>query len=712
MEMHTEFVAVDPEQATVLFGAGVTGDAGGPTAWELITAIAEHFVADPAWRSWIADNLYPGGLRFETAMDELAFIADPELAVLGFLNAINPGPLHRVLARAAARGARLVTVNFENLAELALAAEQVPPWTIDAQQSTHSDRQHERGAVLKLHGTLSLNNGDAEFHPAAAPLHATITQIVAAGGGAGLAPTVEEQLRAVIDGRVLVVIGYSGSDDLDVMPSLARCGPSAVVWVSHDDAPPAPRPISDASPAVRGLLDQWESRGAKVTLASGRTSAILSALGWDFETESDATGATAAAAWTTYIRVWAERARYHDPSGLGWVAQLPASLGRFDRAHEALLASVPSDHPDGLWSRQRRLLELAENAYLRDSDRGEVRQLAEEARAVAAEHEDLHYVARAYHLIARSYLNAWPKNLNAAEDALRRAHEALEHAPSGRISADLSLFRARLLIARSSYSKAAETAADAAKRYQEVGELRLVSEALQVSGHALALNGDEEHAMARLGEAVRIADTGPYPERKIACEMVMAMAFADLGDTDLTIRHARSAINVAIATNHVGETSQAYRMLGDALSENGAFAEAAEAHALGLAAMNPQTQSLQAQLACGLAENLFHTGQRERAVEVLDANQQAIEEEPQQTLRAAAIRWRAGDGTEEEVLDAAVAMESAGAPPTAQTVFTVLRLGVPGPAAARYIEDARERVVNGGQRERLARLNALLQERD
>src|SRR4051794_28374622 len=87
---------------TVLFGAGVTRDAGGPTAEQLVTAIAQGLVDDDAARRWVSENIQPNGpLRFEMAMDELRDTADPDLEALNALRALRPGRLHALLANAA-----------------------------------------------------------------------------------------------------------------------------------------------------------------------------------------------------------------------------------------------------------------------------------------------------------------------------------------------------------------------------------------------------------------------------------------------------------------------------------------------------------------------------------------------------------------------------------------------------------------------------------
>jgi len=74
-------------------------------------------------------------------------------------------------------------------------------------------------------------------------------------------------------------------------------------------------------------------------------------------------------------------------------------------------------------------------------------------------------------------------------------------------------------------------AANAAEEYQCAGEFALVSEALQVSGHALSLDWRNDESIGRLQEASRIASLGPYPDRQIDCELGLAMISDDMGDT-------------------------------------------------------------------------------------------------------------------------------------------------------------------------------------
>lgn len=469
----SDIPVVNPTDATVLFGAGVTCDAGGPTAYQLLIMIADLLVKSSRWREWVGRHIQPkGSLRFETAMDELAFTVDPDLNVLQFLTEMESGPLHAALARAALRGARLVTVNFDNLTESALAAEGLPPWTVDTQNARGMERSDEPGAVIKLHGTLRINEGRRKPEIQSKPLHATITKIVASGGGGGLPPQVDDCLHAAIDNRTLVVVGYSGSDDLDVMPSLAECRPSSVFWIQHDHKDTEPRitAASAASDSVANLLRHWKSRGTPVTFVTGSTIAVLQMAGWDVDvTLGSSDDEVTDDRWRHYVAEWARQHSYNDPSGLGWVAGLVGSLTLHSDAHDALVESLPST-ADGLWTPQFREFRIAENEYLREVPRDDVRRLALHPAAVAEESKDEVVVASCQLLVARTFMNTSAPDLNAAALALSAAEEAIQQTTADGVAADIRLWGARLRLLQGEYEAAVKHASGVAETYRTVGD--------------------------------------------------------------------------------------------------------------------------------------------------------------------------------------------------------------------------------------------------
>ena len=98
---------------------------------------------------------------------------------------------------------QVLTTNFDELIEAA------------GLSPMRSDR------LLKLHGTLS-DTDSARF---------TLNSVFQP-----LSPNIAEKARASIRGRTLLIAGYSGMDEFDVMPVLFDpAGPNRVIWVCHPE---------------------------------------------------------------------------------------------------------------------------------------------------------------------------------------------------------------------------------------------------------------------------------------------------------------------------------------------------------------------------------------------------------------------------------------------------------------------------------------------
>jgi tetratricopeptide (TPR) repeat protein len=489
------------------------------------------------------------------------------------------------------------------------------------------------------------------------------------------------------------------------MPSLARTAPNRVLWIAHADQKPRTGGPDDApTPAIGALLQAWADHGAAVQVATGPTDEILAAYGWtDPATGRRDTPDDKPPDWEAYIRQWADGARRHDPTGLGWVSGLLGTLGRFSEAQRALADATPSSDPDGLWTPARRLMEIAETAYLLDDDRKRVRDIADEVLQAARAARQSTWIAGAHHLKARTWRVTDDQDLDAATKEIEAAREAIAgHGLTGR-EADLDLETARIAIAQGDEEAAVTAARRAADRFEETGDWMLVSEALQVAGHAHALNSDYDAADRDLRRALQIAQTGPYPEREIAAHLSLAALKDITAEDDAVLNHARAAIHLAHATGHAGELAQAYAYLGLTLSELGDHAGAAEAFADGLGSIVQATTTMGPLLAVGLADSLLHLGRSSQALDVLRRWDDAIEGSPRRALHAAAIRWRAGQAGDDDVVQAARTLARPDLEPDGQTVMALLRLGVPGDDVEAVITEAFELMRDAGQTQRLAR---------
>jgi hypothetical protein len=225
-----------------------------------------------------------GNIRFEQLIQIIRRFADPDLLLMQYLElSWEPTTLHHWLAKAIAKGSIVLTTNLDSLIELAYLQEKshCPRQIIDAQDWNTYDKNAP--SILKLHGTIRRQSFLAQFnwHNIPAPLanrkdraietfgvtldrignlvssrDSTATQFF-------LPDYILSTLQQVLANRDLVIIGYSGSDDFDVMPSLWHLGEfyRRLIWIKHEKA---------GAPVIRSQR--------KLTIIRGSTLEIIESL--------------------------------------------------------------------------------------------------------------------------------------------------------------------------------------------------------------------------------------------------------------------------------------------------------------------------------------------------------------------------------------------------------------------------------------------------
>jgi tetratricopeptide (TPR) repeat protein len=694
----------------VFFGAGVGVPAGLPTAAQLVEAIADAFVTDPEWVERITALIQPAGpLRFETAMDELTETADPRLEVLEFLDWVAPGPLHEGLAWVGLQGARLVTTNHDDVVERALAARGARPWTVDAHQKT-SRGPRRAVEVLKLHGTRRVH-GKSGPRFSDLPLHATISEIVRLGGGISLPPRAHDLLASALAGKRLLIIGYSGSDDLDVMPSLARCRPAAVTWVHHTREAGVD-PDEMGTEGARRLLERWRRAGVEVRTVAGDTEAFLVEQGWELPPPlGEEERAQRVRVWRDGLPEWAERARLEDPSGLGWAAFLCASLGLGEERMQAIEQSVPSPKPKGAWSEQRRLYELA--LCLLSLDAEEAIACAEEARRKSIANEDPEVTANSEVMIARG-LSA-QERYEEADAALARARSTLDSV-SEELShylswsrANLAFWTGRFRLLQGEFEAARKSAREAADIFAQEGNMISLSEALQIVGQVSWAEFDTPAAVEPLDRAIDFARKGPYPGALTLALMRRAHVAYYNAELEACCEYARESVELYFAAGETDGVAEAISPWGNAANELGWFDEAKGVleHAL-LCLTESENQFWGPDIVLGLADSLFHLGEVEAALAILDEEAEVVERYSWDIAHAETIRWRAGIRTADQV-DAAIAHALDDDPkPLPRPTLCLLRLHVSGPASEELLRYAEGVLANPRFHRRRDRLHSWL----
>ncbi|MFX1538456.1 MAG: tetratricopeptide repeat protein, partial [Promethearchaeota archaeon] len=286
------------EALTFLVGAGISMEppAGLMSAGQMMEAIIRYSAVEAA----VPQLLAIPELRFEYLIEAFRDRYDEDLQVLNYLEeATQPNVIHQFLAQMVQRGHFVMTTNFDTLIERAVGLEQknlrIVITQTDFEQYADPKANWEKGlwAVYKLHGSLTNVQTGENTHSS------VIATLDALGkhkeGELGVETFKKPLFKRVGQGRTLVVMGYSGGDDLDIIPTLLQMsGLRRVVWLSHTlhsnttDSGPGYQVFrytgtKSAVPPQLSPEDQLLSRmhqisGVEVIKVVGHTATILAAL--------------------------------------------------------------------------------------------------------------------------------------------------------------------------------------------------------------------------------------------------------------------------------------------------------------------------------------------------------------------------------------------------------------------------------------------------
>lgn len=252
-----------PRQLAVLAGAGVSLNApanlldGGSFMRQVVRRAVPRGV-DAEWalsalRLPDVPLRRPGEmLRFELLMHALVqHDLDPQLNVLNCFDACErPNGNHFALAELIHEGAIVVTTNFDRLIEIAwhrlyanehleiaVFNEDFPPSADDVAGPT----------LWKIHGSLSVDGRDTRR---------SVQATMASALSTSLSSRKAVFLASVLRSRDVVVVGYSGWDDFDLVPIIGdTMSTRRLTWIDHA---PAYGGISDATQALAACTAMFE----------------------------------------------------------------------------------------------------------------------------------------------------------------------------------------------------------------------------------------------------------------------------------------------------------------------------------------------------------------------------------------------------------------------------------------------------------------------
>lgn len=230
---------------TFLVGAGCSIDP--PSCLPLGRFMIEKVIQYTCAESEVNKILELKNLRFEQLIEILRDELDNDLRIIDYFGLCDkPNKIHFFLAEMLKKGHSVLTTNFDNLIEYAVLqlginkSQLIPVITKeDYLNFSDPDKLFRSGKfpVYKIHGSTKNIVKNNEESNTKKSLIATI-QAFGSGKEGESVFQLESFKRPLFEkiskNRVMIVLGYSGSDDFDIVPTLKQLKDlKKILWVDH-----------------------------------------------------------------------------------------------------------------------------------------------------------------------------------------------------------------------------------------------------------------------------------------------------------------------------------------------------------------------------------------------------------------------------------------------------------------------------------------------
>lgn len=230
------------EKLTFLVGAGVSCDPPSnlASARDVMKGLIQYGCAHDS----ITEILQYPKLRYEYLVQEFRDTYDPDLLFMEYYGEYHtPNLNHLFLAQMVEQGHSVMTTNFDTLIERAIGLEDPKLRIIitkeDFEQLDNLDHNISNGlkSLYKIHGSVE---NAATGEDTRRSILTTLDAIGKHKEGDIFSVEVFKRpfFKKVCQDRILIVMGYSGGDDFDIVPMLLQIkGIKQIIWISHEMDP-------------------------------------------------------------------------------------------------------------------------------------------------------------------------------------------------------------------------------------------------------------------------------------------------------------------------------------------------------------------------------------------------------------------------------------------------------------------------------------------
>lgn len=171
--------------------------------------------------------------RFESLIDQIHKTCDRNMDVTKLFDSQTFNHIHGFLAQMLMKGSSIITTNFDTCIENVLFTNEgsfdFDNYFVYGGEDLVKVPEKKQGCFIKIHGSqTSKVNSVME-------LVTTIRALAKTSKAFSSLPNWRQFLIDIIKDKIIVVLGYSCSDDFDVVPLLKLTNPSDIFWFNFDN---------------------------------------------------------------------------------------------------------------------------------------------------------------------------------------------------------------------------------------------------------------------------------------------------------------------------------------------------------------------------------------------------------------------------------------------------------------------------------------------
>jgi hypothetical protein len=235
----------NPDNITFLFGSGISRPypTSIPTVNDFYDSLIKKSSIEPEiqielWN--MINNTYPQP-RFEVFINEFQKYIDKESKFINIFNIQSFNTIHSFIANYIENGSIGITTNFDLCIEYAgINSEKVFSYNgLDIKEIKKGNN------LYKPHGSIDLKKN----------IVITDESLSKTNDGFISLPNWRKTLIDSLDNKIVIVLGYSGSDDFDITPILLESKPKLLVWIEYENIELDFKKFEDVNVKLKKILE-------------------------------------------------------------------------------------------------------------------------------------------------------------------------------------------------------------------------------------------------------------------------------------------------------------------------------------------------------------------------------------------------------------------------------------------------------------------------